>query len=389
MSLDFYKSIPTQKDFDEATNIAYASQVPDDWFVAIADVENSTNALRAGRYKDVNAVSVATLAALLNCDRSVEIPYVFGGDGALAAVPNAMYHKVASALLGARKLALDGFGLNLKVALIPASYLKQENQWLKVSKYQASETRTQACFLGRGWDFAESILKSKDNEQFLVKETESIKADANFEGFECRWEPIACKNDFIVSLVVQSLSSNPSDHMAVYCQIVQEITAIYRDLKSINPVSKRNLKLTLRAKYLRQEALVRSRGKGGLLRLRILWRLFSLTLLGRILMGLGLRTNKVNWKLYKTNVVNNSDYFKFDGSLKIVLDSKKSQFDTLQAYLDNLASMGKIAYGIERSNYSMMTCIVFSYENHHVHFVDGGHGGYASAASKMKTQLRK
>ena len=35
-----------------------------------------------------------------------------------------------------------------------------------------------------------------------------------------------------------------------------------------------------------------------------------------------------------------------------------------------------------------MTCLVFGYDNRHVHFVDGAEGGYAMAARELKQRLK-
>jgi hypothetical protein len=37
---------------------------------------------------------------------------------------------------------------------------------------------------------------------------------------------------------------------------------------------------------------------------------------------------------------------------------------------------------------ALLTCIVFSYNGNHVHFVDGSDGGYALAARSLKAQLK-
>lgn len=49
--------------------------------MVIADVVGSTQAIEAGADRDVNTVGVACIAAVVNVDRSVDIPFVFGGDG--------------------------------------------------------------------------------------------------------------------------------------------------------------------------------------------------------------------------------------------------------------------------------------------------------------------
>jgi hypothetical protein len=50
--------------------------------VVLADVKGSTEAVRAGRYKDVNLVGAACITAALNVTRDLDLPYAFGGDGA-------------------------------------------------------------------------------------------------------------------------------------------------------------------------------------------------------------------------------------------------------------------------------------------------------------------
>ena len=48
-----------------------------------------------------------------------------------------------------------------------------------------------------------------------------------------------------------------------------------------------------------------------------------------------------------------------------------------------------LRYGMHVSQTALMTCLVTSpTESLHVHFVDGGDGGYTSAATIMKAQAR-
>jgi hypothetical protein len=43
---------------------------------------------------------------------------------------------------------------------------------------------------------------------------------------------------------------------------------------------------------------------------------------------------------------------------------------------------------MHRSSEALLTCIVFSYNGNHMHFVDGSDGGYALAARGLKQQLK-
>ncbi len=60
--------------------------VPDDWVIVIGDIEGSTEQVE-GRYKSVNLVGAAVIAAVLNALPDLDIPFVFGGDGAALVVP--------------------------------------------------------------------------------------------------------------------------------------------------------------------------------------------------------------------------------------------------------------------------------------------------------------
>ena len=63
--------------------------LPDDWTIGIADIVQSTKAIRENRYRSVNMAGAAVIAALKNSLDGSDFPYVFGGDGASFAVPRA------------------------------------------------------------------------------------------------------------------------------------------------------------------------------------------------------------------------------------------------------------------------------------------------------------
>ena len=83
--------------------------LPLDWWMVIADVIGSTKAIEQGAYKKVNTIGVACIAAVVNVDLSVEIPFVFGGDGATFAIPDSLRERVEIALRGAQQLVQNSF----------------------------------------------------------------------------------------------------------------------------------------------------------------------------------------------------------------------------------------------------------------------------------------
>ena len=80
----FYEQIEGFSVFSEFSNARWYQPLAADWCVVITDVEGSTVAIEQGRYKEVNAVGVASIVALTNVIKPLQVPYVFGGDGATA-----------------------------------------------------------------------------------------------------------------------------------------------------------------------------------------------------------------------------------------------------------------------------------------------------------------
>ena len=74
--------------------------------------------------------------------------------------------------------------------------------------------------------------------------------------------------------------------------------------------------------------------------------------------------------------------------LRLVLDCSDAQADALEKCLERMRVEGRIAYGLHVADTALMTCLVFSLEKaEHVHFLDGGSGGFAEAAKQLKAQL--
>ena len=88
MSAEFsYGALPVFDAFERVSDPALYAPLPDDWHVGVADVVKSTAALKAGRYKAVNMAGASVVAAVKNALGGAPFPFVFGGDGAVLAVP--------------------------------------------------------------------------------------------------------------------------------------------------------------------------------------------------------------------------------------------------------------------------------------------------------------
>src|SRR6478736_3223701 len=104
-SYDFYARLPPLTSFLEVADLAKYQRAPDDWSLVVTDVQGSTKAIEAGRYKDVNAAGVSSIVAIQNALPDVQLPFVFGGDGATILVPNDAFEAIFPALRGARERA--------------------------------------------------------------------------------------------------------------------------------------------------------------------------------------------------------------------------------------------------------------------------------------------
>jgi hypothetical protein len=90
-------------------------------------------------------------------------------------------------------------------------------------------------------------------------------------------------------------------------------------------------------------------------------------------------------KTYLQQVVENSDFRKYDDGLRMILDCTPELERALTQRLTAAASSGVARYGLHRQDAAMMTCFTPSaLRSDHVHFIDGARGGYASAATALK-----
>jgi hypothetical protein len=116
-------------------------------------------------------------------------------------------------------------------------------------------------------------------------------------------------------------------------------------------------------------------------RLRAMW----VTLLSYIVMRFGIRVGEFEPAVYRRTVVENSDFRKYDDSLRMTLDCTPGLADRIEARLGQAAAANILRFGAHRQSAALMTCIVPSITEHnHIHFIDGAGGGYAMAARQLK-----
>lgn len=111
---NFFLEMPSFLEFQELTLDSHYQRVPSDWIVVITDIQGSTKAIEAGKYKTINMAGAATITALTNAIGTRHFPFAFGGDGATAVIPPQEMTRVRAALARSREIAFLDHELKMR-----------------------------------------------------------------------------------------------------------------------------------------------------------------------------------------------------------------------------------------------------------------------------------
>lgn len=381
----FYARLPEITRFRQVTEPRWYAPAPDSWLMAMTDVRGSTRAIEAGRYRDVNALGVASIIGLCNAAPDLDLPYVFGGDGATLLIPASRRNEAEKALRGVRKLAREAFDLGLRASIVPLSELGEAGHLARVARFRASPHTCLAMFSGSAFSAAEGWLKDKMR-GFAYEVSEQGESEANFQGFECRWQPIVSQRGTTASLLVMALSPDEDERVDTYRAVLQKLESVV-DTVLARPVKAEGLKFRGLSGDFSVEAKVVSKNSSGPNYDAAKRFARKKTFIGNVLTHVGLSAGGFDGAAYKSQLVENSDFRKFDETLRMVLDLSPDELGELRRHLERQRREGLLAYGIHEASSALITCLVRSYEGDHVHFVDGSDGGYALAAKQLKAQL--
>jgi len=385
----YYHHIPSVKEYDEITDTAAYSEMPDDWYVIVTDIKDSTGAIEAGKYKTVNSLSASVIAAVKNAVKQEKFPFVFGGDGTSLCIHETHEPAVRKALAAIKAMARIEFGMVLRAGIVPVERIKRDGYRLLISKLRYSDNFEQALFQGGGIEYAEKLLKDeKESQNYEVADSGRIE-DADITGLECRWDVVQAPKGVILNLLVKAVPTGQSDSNRIYEEVIFNISKITGDLKESHPVIRKNLRFTTGLMKLYTESKLRRAGKGAVVKSRYLLSVIKQVLFGVVLMSFKVRTSQTNWGNYKDDLIMHTDYLKFDDMIRTVLSCTENESVQIEAMLQNLFAEGKIIYGISKSDSSQLTCIVSKYEKEHFHLVDGTNGGYTKAAVQLKQRMRE
>lgn len=381
MNSNFYKDLKSITDFSKIMENNNYIKVPSDWFVLTSDIKDSTNSIEKGKYKDVNFISALCIIGILNINRKIDFPYIFGGDGASLIIPDILLEKSKKVLSEAKKIAKKSFDLDLRIGFISVNEIEKRGSFLEICKFKNANNHIQAMIRGNGLDLAENLLK-QEYENFKIDENSILDYNANFEGLECRWENIKSLKDETISILIKSINKNNSNK--IYENCLNEIENIAGSFEIRNPIKEKNqLKLSFNPKTLKNEALVFS--KNPISRVLKISKLFVENLIGLLLMRFSFK----QWKNYKNRIVKTTDTEKFDDMLRMVISLNKNESLRLEEFLEKEFKKRNLVYGIHKSDSALMTCLIFERHGKHIHFVDSSNGGYALASKELKRRLRE
>lgn len=380
-NINFYKNLDSFDKFSDMTKDEIFTSLPNTWSVAITDIVNSTQAIENGLYKSVNFCSALGIIGILNIDRKIELPYVFGGDGAVVLIPNELKNKVENTLFETAKIAQNSYNLDLRIAIISVDDIRKNHSDILISKYKVSNNYFQVIIKGNGLEIAEKLLKEQ-YQKYKIKKIQNNNFKADFTGLECRWENIKTTKDVTVSFIIKA--TNDINSQEIYENILHKFKDIAGSKTQRNPIKiKRNLFLSFNPKLLKIEAKLNS--KTFLERFLIISKMMLENLIGLILIKSGYK----KWKFYKRRIIKTTDTEKFDDTLRMVISLSNENFSKIKDYLKEEHSKKNIVYGYQESDSALMTCLIFERHGKHVHFVDSSNGGYALASKMMKNQLKQ
>ena len=388
----FYGDLPAFGDFGGFSDPTRYRSAPDSWLVVLADIVGSTKAIGEGRYKDVNMMGAACITSVLNGLKSFdpvpEIPYVFGGDGATLLVPAETGDEVRRVLLQTQALSETRFGLGMRIGIVPVADIRARGYEVRVAKYRLSPGNHLALFSGGGIEAVDALVKHETDGAPYRVETDEETDFPDLEGLTCRWSPITTRRGAIVSLLVVSRETDETARMGIFARVLDRLNdALHQDLGSLSPATDESMRFSWPPKFLDAE-LRATAGKGILDRVGRIAFILAQSALQWALHRFGGKAGPYDADAYKQELIANTDFRKFDDVLRLILDCSHEQIAAMEACLEELRRTEDICYGLHAADTALMTCLVFSLEqSEHVHFVDGGDGGFAVAAKQLKAQL--
>ncbi|WP_195162605.1 DUF3095 domain-containing protein [Mesorhizobium sp. NBSH29] len=375
----FFDTLPILSEFGGVADTRNYRPLPDDWALAVADIVNSTDAVAKGRYKSVNMAGASVISALLNTLGRRDLPFIFGGDGAMVAFPLSLKTPTTEALSAVQTWVGEELDLVLRAAIVPLGDIRAHGLDVRVARFQAADEVFYAMFSGGGSSWAESEMKA--GKYRVPAAPAGTRPDLT--GLSCRWDPIKSSHGAIVSII-----ATPGDNAdaEAFADLVSDIVKVAGGSnRAGHPVPADGGSYSIPPKGLDLEARAAAPPQSRFVeKLKII----GIATLMKVADALGMTIGSFDPKQYRQDVVQNSDFRKFDDGLKMTIDVDTATADEIEKLLETGEKSGVCKFGMHRQDLALMTCMVASpLQRDHVHFVDGAAGGYAMAAAALKSKM--
>lgn len=380
---NFYRSLPYIEDIQDISNFRLFKEVPPDWYVLVSDIRDSTNAVEEGAFKEVNFIATCAITSVINIEKRLELPFVFGGDGGTILIPKRIAEKAQDVLRDVRQFSLTHFGLDIRIACIPVIDIHRERFQIKVAKLKVADHYFQSVFIGGGLDHADYLAKNSD--KYLIPDIPP-KYRADFSGLRCVWQNLPSRSEEVVNILIKA-TSYEKDHSKIYEKVLNEIQAVYGPREERFPVKVKAIRYGMSMRKVHLETLLETyRTKKRFHRVFI--RKFIENIIEFVRGVLDFRFHDTNLNAFRQTFIKSFDSEKFDDMLRMVISGTKEQRFRLVGFLEDLAQKHEIAYGVHTNESIYMTCVILERKNKQVHFVDGSNGGYTIAAKELKNRLK-
>ena len=377
---NFYTNLPIskQKVNDLLLDTNAFQEVPSNWYIINTDIKGSTIAINNGMSELVNLIATGSIIAVLNIatEAKIDIPFFFGGDGATLIVPPTLITLIMPALVLHQSNVKKKFDIDLRVGNLLVSEVVEKGKGLKIAKIRVNKFYVIPIILGNGLQYAEKIIKAR-----IISPSNPITdAQLNMEGMECRWNKIPPPNNAeeVVCLIVNVVEEK--QQAAIFKNILDQAELIYGPLKNRNPISLDKLSLNIGMPKVMAELSLRKPNY----HLFELMKNWCYSIIEKCSFLAGKRS-----KDYLNELVQLSDTFVMDGRMNMVISGTTKQREKLVKVLDGMEKAKEIIYGIFVSDQSVISCYVRDRKAQHIHFIDGGNGGYTKAAILLKEKIKK
>ena len=170
------------------------------------------------------------------------------------------------------------------------------------------------------------MVKDPQAKDVLRVQEDEGPCEGSFEGFECRWQGVPSFRDHKLALLVAAVSDDADVNLASYRNVSDKIAQIYGDISSYHPLRADRMRLSFNPRQLAHEWRVRSSQLDLWGRIKYFVRMVLLNLAGVYLFARKMDTKAVRWSHYTDEMVENTDFRKFDGILRMVIDGSEAQY---------------------------------------------------------------